>query len=1778
VKAASRKAIASSRFGSGRGQDSAVARRDASLCADGIGASSRWRVFGFALVATLLLTGVVAASAFASKEVVNYFGNLSGSGSAGGELSTPRDVAVNQSTGDVYVVDEGNNRVQRFDSDGKFISAWGTNVIRTDESQFFYVVATGGTYTLTFDGKTTTSISYNASSFTVQSRLRALSSIGSSNVNVTGTASTAGLTVNFTGSLVGTDLEQLTVNTEDLTGPTPEAFVSTLANGSGGSGSNYEVCAVASNCATGIAAAGDGTTAGDGDLNSPQSIAVDQDTGDVYVSDRNNFRVNEYEGDGTFVRSFGWDVVASGPDNLSNEIQTVTVKATSGKYTLAFGVGGPGISETNEIEYNATAAEVEAELDALENVNTGGGSVSVSGGPGDEDGARPYIVTFDGGPLAHTDVAALTASNISLAGGSPSPDATVATTSGGGSTGYEICAAADVCKSGLSGSGAGQVGSTSTTGTLGVAVSQPDGNEEAGTVFLADSQNRRVNTYDVDGTSPSSFGSSAVFGTTEPRKLAVDSRGIVYASDTSKAESIERYDTKGEDGPVGFIEPIFAPGNEVQIIHFEGFEQTSPRERYRLTCPNGEKTDETFYLTGPQGPANVESVLNRSCGENSFTASGNPPTTTVTFEGVFAHTNVPPIECESTFPEGLGGTCSITTVTDGFLAPLLEGNGTGISTSGLAVDPDSDGAGPEKDILDVLRNPAAGPTVVEQFGPTNEPGLAATPTEVDEYHGENAGFDFVNGLGINYNTGKLYVTGTSNIAGLGAGSRVYVLADPASIPSPGLVIDPVTTKTDTTATFSGTVEPMGGLVSCDFEYSTDQSSWTKVSANGRQQTGILNGSTTISGTSGWTVGQPITSSDGGIPPNTTVTEIGNGTITISNAATTSGPVLLTSPGCATLDTNGHAQAISVHVTGLDPNTHYFVRLSASRPLVPNSTTTTANVQPFDTEAVPPVITNVGAINPSDTSVRLAGTVDPRHSETGYIFEYGTTPGLGKSTPPLDIGAGTSPIAVSQIISGLTPDTAYYFRMVATNLAGTTTSAGHTFRTRATPPTLPQGRATEMVSAPDKNYSSINTAVFGPHVGVSIDGNAVGVCTSALFGEQPGNMEIQCANYLIRRTESGWETINPTPPHCHFDVEGGEGTVWAFPSADFTRFVDLKDESAACPIGRIDETAPLGPGGEETYNLYLQDFTTDPVSYYLLNPELGGFGGYGNEELPIAGSDNFSHVVYESLNNQTEYPGDSPAPGKFRKLYDWEMPGEGSCLAAKGCLTLITKDTNDVPFATPSNMPVIGGFGSYLTNSVSSNGDRIYFQNPVSASTSVYQSSCGNAGCELYMREDGEVTYDVSAPECEVLANCESPASKADFFLSSTPSGDEAFFASCAKLTDASSPQGTCTGPVSGITSVGANGSKLYRWERNAPPGHHLADLTVDHEAGDGVQPNFRGLLGESADGETAYFVTAGQIISGEPTTPGEKIYRWDDNEGAPTVEYLGSVSDIVALDFKNERRVLVTPNGEDLLIYTRDALDPAADTDTDADAYRWDKAHGWICVSCQEPGVPSGGDVDLRINELENFINVPLSNTLGSSEPKYFMDNEGNVFFGTPDALVPQDVNGEGGCPLDILASAYEPVDIYTCEDVYEWHDGTVSLISSGTGAHGAQLISTTPSGNDVFYYTDQRLVGWDVDNNVDIYDARVGGGFPEPPAQPPSCEGEACRNGGSSPLNIEGAGTAVFEGPTNPTPTFKCKKGRVRRHGKCVKKKKHHRKRHNKRHSKRLHRRAAHRARRAHR
>lgn len=92
---------------------------------------------------------------------------------------------------------------------------------------------TGGTFVLVYGDVATTDIAYNATAATVQSALQALSTIGSGNVTVTGSAG-GPYTVTFAGALANQNVAQLNV-TSNLTGGTsPSVTVATTTPGTSG--------------------------------------------------------------------------------------------------------------------------------------------------------------------------------------------------------------------------------------------------------------------------------------------------------------------------------------------------------------------------------------------------------------------------------------------------------------------------------------------------------------------------------------------------------------------------------------------------------------------------------------------------------------------------------------------------------------------------------------------------------------------------------------------------------------------------------------------------------------------------------------------------------------------------------------------------------------------------------------------------------------------------------------------------------------------------------------------------------------------------------------------------------------------------------------------------------------------------------------------------------------------------------------------------------------------------------------------------------------------------------------------------------------------------------------------------------------------------------------------------------------------------------------------------------------------------------------------------------
>ncbi|MGH9770238.1 MAG: hypothetical protein ACRD4Q_00825 [Candidatus Acidiferrales bacterium] len=234
--------------------------------------------------------------------------------------------------------------------------------------------------------------------------------------------------------------------------------------------------------------------------------------------------------------------------------------------------------------------------------------------------------------------------------------------------------------------------------------------------------------------------------------------------------------------------------------------------------------------------------------------------------------------------------------------------------------------------------------------------------------------------------------------------------------------------------------------------------------------------------------------------------------------------------------------------------------------------------------------------------------------------------------------------------------------------------------------------------------------------------------------------------------------------------------------------------------------------------------------------------------------------------------------------------------------------------------------------------------------------------------------------------------------------------------------------------------------------------------------------------------------------------------------------------------------------------------------YRYDSVENVVeCMSCASSFAP-------KPKRFAIFLAADVGRTAeetvdGLPSSTVVSDNGDYAFFDTAAALVPQDANGE--LPAGTNGYFVEEHDFFysPSSDVYEWRkdgidgcshaQGCLALISSGTGGLKNMLLGTADDGHDVFFMTHSQLVGQDTDGQGDLYDARIGGGFPPPAPAPTECEGDACLSPLSAPIDTTPASLS-FSGPGNlappgVTPKVKrkakpCKRGAVRSKGRCVK------------------------------
>jgi hypothetical protein len=787
--------------------------------------------------------------------------------------------------------------------------------------------------------------------------------------------------------------------------------------------------------------------------------------------------------------------------------------------------------------------------------------------------------------------------------------------------------------------------------------------------------------------------------------------------------------------------------------------------------------------------------------------------------------------------------------------------------------------------------------------------------------------------------------------------------------------------------------------------------------------------------------------------------------------------------------NGTADVpVSEAVTGLEPNTDYQVRLVASRPFAGGSATSA--VDTFTTPAAPPSIGGVGAREITDTTAVLGARVDPNHSQTTYHFEYGTDTGYGNTTPVDSAGSGARSVAVSKAITGLQPSTEYHFRLVASNPAGDTEGADHAFTTDANPP-QPSGRAYEMVSPLDKNGGDIvrdlpdASPPLSYQTGAAASGDAVAYISRANFGDlDTGAALFNTPNYLARRGDDGWITEGITPP-AEDDFPGGSVQAPRVTglSLDTSRSFGVSGALLTPEAERLGGSDGLymrstGQTADQRYTL----ISAPPVT---LDPDTNA----SNVALRFnweASTPDARHVVFSSSRRLLPgAPGD--VSGTSNAVYEW----------VDGTLRLASVLP---PGLSLSGNPTVvaGGGGPSLRNGdlhgdhvISDDGRRLFF---------TADTSTAGGSDVLFVREDGAQTRIVSASE-RPGDPPQAPRSS-EFWAAKSADGSVAFFTSSALLT-------------ADAVIAPAGGPMLYRWDANAPAGQRLSAISPDPLGA----PRVFGPAAVSDDATSVYFVAFGELAPGA-TRGMPNLYLWRQGQGVRYVATLdptgaginsGVDSSLWNLTWADNggRGARVSADGERLLFASYAQLDPSYDTTEESpddcgdpevagercrQIYLFDAPSGQVsCLTCVA-GVPVDGDTNLfgngddRRPVAQRPVEAPLD------LPRNLSADGRRAFFETARPLVTADEN--------------DAIDVYEWEDSDLDGQGELRLISSGRSATDSKFVDASASGDDVFFTTRDRLVGIDTDNQVDLYDARVGGGIAaqHPAPAPPPCDGEDCQ------------------------------------------------------------------------
>lgn len=765
--------------------------------------------------------------------------------------------------------------------------------------------------------------------------------------------------------------------------------------------------------------------------------------------------------------------------------------------------------------------------------------------------------------------------------------------------------------------------------------------------------------------------------------------------------------------------------------------------------------------------------------------------------------------------------------------------------------------------------------------------------------------------------------------------------------------------------------------------------------------------------------------------------------------------------------------------------------------------------------VPPTVEDQFAASVGDEAATVKARINPNFwADTSYYVEYGTTPCSeggcqSTETPPgtsLDSGVIKKPIATKGVeLSGLQSDTTYYFRFVSESGGG-----GPVFGVD------PDGAGPQEPTFEDGLESTFTT--FGPASAPT------GPCPNEEFRIGPSALLEECRAYeMVSPVDKlGGDilvggNLNDTPARLNQAAPGGEQITYssyrAFGDAESAGYTTQYLASRGAGGWSSHAISPPREGrvfsGTRTLDTQYKGFLEDLSSGWIVfdsAPLLddGAVPDYPNLYRRDNASDSYEALTTSKPANATEYnielQGFS-ADGKhtvFRANAKLTPNASANLVyqtyeSTEGSLKLVSirpsGTVNPVDSSVGSRgLGLNNGREANVGHAVSDDGARIYW------------SEIGGSN-RVYVRVNGTETVAVSGGSAT--------------FWSAKPDGSQAIY-----------------------TEAGA----LKRFE--------LGPKSSSILAAEGVQ----GVMGASEDLSRIYFVSTA-ALEGKGSPGKRNLYLYEEGQPLVLVGALSqSDSTLSPIALSPRKRVArVTADGSVAVFMSRAPLTGADNIDresgaADAEVFRYEAATGELrCLSCNYTGArPSGRELELdaALTGYWYASRIPTWE-LQHHAPRVISADGERVFFDSFNPLVVTDTDesqdvyeweapGKGDCSL--LSPTY-----------VDGAGGCINLISGGDEEQDAEFVDASADGRDVFFLTGSSLVA-DDPGQIDLYDAREGGGFAPSPPIPPACEGEACQPSSQPPAPPAPNGSEGVAVGGNVVPPKPCRKGFVRKRGKCVK------------------------------